>query len=153
MNYEELLNEADNNNLIVKEKNLLANAGRIKNNHIAIKKDLLTKAKACVLAEELGHYYTSVGDILDTSDVSNRKQELRARLWAYNKQIGLKGIIDCYRSGCHSVYDMAEHLDVTERFLLDAIACYRNKYGEYTKVDSYIICFEPSFYVLDKKGS
>ena len=32
MNYEELLIEADSNNLITKEKPLLANAGRIKGN-------------------------------------------------------------------------------------------------------------------------
>ena len=50
MNYEELLIEADSNNLITKEKPLLANAGRIKGNRIAIKQDLPTqKEKACVL--------------------------------------------------------------------------------------------------------
>ena len=91
MNYEELLIEADTNNLITKEKPLLANAGRIKGNRIAIKKDLPTqREKACVLAEELGHFFTSSGNILDTSDISNRKQEARARLWAFNRQVGLR---------------------------------------------------------------
>ena len=119
MNYEELLIEADSNNLITKEKPLLANAGRIKGNRIAIKQDLPTqKEKACVLAEELGHFYTSTGNILDMSDTSNRKQELRARLWAYNKQIGLRGLIDCYKANCKSIHEMAEYLDVTEEFLL-----------------------------------
>lgn len=88
MNYEELLIEADNNELITKEVPLYANAGRIKGNRIALKKDIPTQPeKACVLAEELGHYYTSTGNILDMEDVRNRKQELRARFWAYNKQI------------------------------------------------------------------
>lgn len=45
--------------------------------------------KSCVLAEEIGRRYTTIGDILDQNDMNNRKQELRARLWAYNKQIGL----------------------------------------------------------------
>ena len=134
MNYEELLIEADSNNLIAKEKPLLANAGRIKGNRIAIKKDLPTQTeKACVLAEELGHFYTSTGNILDMSDTSNRKQELRARLWAYNKQIGLRGLIDCYKANCKSIHEMAEYLDVTEEFLLEAIECYRSKYGVYAK--------------------
>ena len=125
MNYEELLIEADSNNLITKEKPLLANAGRIKGNRIAIKKDLPTQTeKACVLAEELGHFYTSTGNILDMSNTSNRKQELRARLWAYNKQIGLRGLIDCYKANCKSIHEMAEYLDVTEEFLLEAIECY-----------------------------
>lgn len=35
--------------------------------------------KACVLAEELGHHYTAVGDIIDQSYYSNRKQELRGK--------------------------------------------------------------------------
>ena len=43
--------------------------------------------KACVLAEELGHHYTSVGDIIDMENAQNRKQERQARLWAYNKLI------------------------------------------------------------------
>ena len=150
MNYEELLIEADNNNLITKEKPLLANAGRIKGNRIAIKKDLPTqKEKACVLAEELGHFYTSTGNILDMSDTSNRKQEQRARLWAYNKQIGLQGIIDCYNSRCRTLHDMAEHLDITEEFLSEAIDCYKRKYGICIKVDNYIIGFQPTLYVLE----
>ena len=37
--------------------------------------------KASVLAEELGHYYTTVGNILDQEDAGNRKQEHKARTW------------------------------------------------------------------------
>lgn len=151
MNYEELLIEADSNNLITKEKPLLANAGRIKGNRIAIKQDLPTqKEKACVLAEELGHFYTSTGNILDMSNTSNRKQELRARLWAYNKQIGLRGLIDCYKANCKSIHEMAEYLDVTEEFLLEAIECYRSKYGVYAKLDNYFIGFIPTLYIIEE---
>lgn len=150
MNYEELLIEADNNNLITREKSLSANAGRIRGNRIAIKKDLPTqKKKACVLAEELGHFYTSSGNILDMSDISNRKQEARARLWAFNRQVGLRGLIDCYKNRCLTLHDMAEHLDVTEQFLQDAIDCYRSKYGLYVQVDNYVIGFQPTLYVME----
>lgn len=117
MNYEDLLIEADNNNLITKEKPLLANAGRIKGNRIAIKRDLPTQVeKACVLAEELGHFYTSSGNIIDQEDVSNRKQERTARLWAYNKQIGLSGLVHCFENRCRNIHEMANHLGVTEIF-------------------------------------
>ncbi len=113
-------------------------------NIIALNCSIQTKKeKACILAEELGHYYTSYGDILDQSAVNNRKQEYRARLWAYNKLIGLTGIIRAYEYGCHNLYSMADHLDVTEEFLHDAIKYYRGKYGEYTTLDNYIIYFEP----------
>lgn len=150
MNYEELLIEADNNNLITREKSLSANAGRIRGNRIAIKKDLPTqKEKACVLAEELGHFYTSSGNILDMSAVGNRKQEARARLWAFNRQVGLRGLIDCYKNRCLTLHDMAEHLDVTEQFLQNAIDCYRSKYGLYVQVDNYVIGFQPTLYVME----
>ena len=150
LNYEELLIEADDNKLITKEMPLRANAGRIKGNRIAIKKDLETQTeKACILAEELGHYYTSTGNILDANDTNNRKQELRARTWAYNKQIGLQGIIACHKAKCRNIHDMAEHLDVTEQFLHDAINCYRSKYGTSINIDNYIIIFEPTLYVVE----
>nr|DAJ42845.1 MAG TPA: IrrE protein [Caudoviricetes sp.] len=83
------------------------------------------------------------------SDDSNRKQELRARLWGYNKLIGLHGIISCYKTGCQTAYDMAEHLGVTEEFLLEALQCYRNKYGVCIKFDNYVIYFEPRLSVLE----
>lgn len=91
MNYEALLIEADNQQLVAREKPLNANGGRIKGNRIAIWKDLPTQTeKACVLTEELGHYHTTSGSILDQSNVVNRKQEQRSRLLAYNRQIGLR---------------------------------------------------------------
>ena len=60
MTYEELLTESDSMNLIVKEKDIPGYGGRICNNRIAIHKGLSSQSeKACVLAEELGHYHTT----------------------------------------------------------------------------------------------
>lgn len=82
MTYEALLEYADTQNLIVREKYIPGYAGRIYDNRIAIHKDIKTQSeKACVLAEELGHYHTNYGDVLDQSDIRNRKQEYKARLW------------------------------------------------------------------------
>lgn len=112
---------------------------------IAIRNNIdTTTEKACVLAEELGHHHTSVGNILDLEDISNRKQERQARLWAYNKQIGLRGLIDAYEHGCQSRYEIAEYLEVTDEFLADCIECYRQKYGIGTTVDNYYIMFIPN---------
>lgn len=118
------------------------------NGCIAIEQGLSSNEKSCILAEELGHHYTTVGNILDQSSVSNRKQELRARMWAYNKLIGLLGIVKSYEHGCRSLYDMAEYLEVTEEFLKDALERYRQKYGMYTVVDNYIIYFEPGLGIV-----
>lgn len=149
MDYTELLIEADTNNLITKEKPLRANKGRIKGNRIAIRKGLTETEKKCVLAEELGHHYTTSGDILEESTVSDRKQEQQARTWAYNKLIGLMGIVDSYKAGCHNAHEMAEYLNVTEEFLTEALERYRSKYGSYTTIDNYVIFFEPHLGVLE----
>lgn len=106
-----------------------------------------TREKACVLAEELGHHHTTVGNISDLSVPENRKQERKARLWAYNNQIGLHGLVNAYRHGCTSRHEIAEYLDVTEDFLQEAIDCYRDKYGVSTTVDGYCIIFIPSLTV------
>lgn len=106
--------------------------------------------KTCVLAEELGHHHTSVGNILDMDDIRNRKQERQARLWGYNKLIGLSGIINAFRAGCHNRHEMAEQLDVTEEYLQECIDCYREKYGICTEVDNYTIYFIPNLAVMEK---
>lgn len=144
MEYEALLVEADNEGLTVKEMPMKYNNGRIKGNRIAIRKDIDTSAeKACVLAEELGHHHTSVGDILDLSDAGNRKQERQARLWGYNKLIGLSGLIKAYEAGCQNRFEVAEYLEVTEEYLENCIDAYRNKYGVGIAVDNFYIMFIP----------
>lgn len=144
MNYEQLLTAADQEGLLVKEQPLTEHDGLIRGRRVAIRQKIATqKEKSCVLAEELGHYYTSSGDILDQSKVENCKQEYRARLYGYNLKIGLTGLIRAYESGCRNLYEMAEYLDATEEYLMEAIDCYKSKYGLCTSIDNYIIYFEP----------
>ena len=117
---------------------------------VAIRQDITTAEKSCVLAEELGHHRLTVGNILNQDDVSNRKQERIARFWAYNKRIGLSGIIQGYRHHCRSRHELADCLDVSEEFLAEALECYREKYGLYVEVDGYVIQFDPVLTVYEK---
>ncbi len=118
----------------------------------AISNDIDTNAeRACILAEEMGHHYTSAGNIIDQTDEQNRKQEFRARMWAYNEMVGLIGIIDAYKNGCRNSYEVAEYLEVTEEFLNDALNTYKDKYGVYTIVDNYAIYFIPALLVLKRE--
>lgn len=150
MTYEELLIEADSSGISVKELPLQSGDGRCKGRRIAIRKDIPTLAKkADVLAEELGHYHTSVGNILEQSDTENRKQERIARLWAYDKMIGLAGIIQGHRAHCQNRHEFAECLGVTEEFLQEALDCYREKYGVCVNIDGYTIFFEPCLAVME----
>ena len=144
MTYEELLIEADKAGLTVREKPLRESDGRINGRRIAIRRNIpLLKQKACVMAEELGHWFTSTGDILCMDEVENRKQEYKARLWAYNHQIGLVGLISAAKAGCRNAYETAEHLGVTEEFLQECLAVNKSKYGIFTMVDNWIIRFDP----------
>mgnify|MGYP004698803027 CR=1 FL=1 len=152
MTYEELLNECNDKGLIVKEKPLKYHDGRIKGIRVAIRDNIPTSVqKACVLSEELGHFETSVGDILDMNSVSNRKQEIKARAWAYDKLINLQGFINAFEHNCTNLYETAEFLEVTEEFLIEAIQLYQTKYGQYASVDNYTIFFNyPNIGIIKK---
>lgn len=144
MGYENLLNECSNLGINVKEVVLKSSDGRCKGNRIAINKNLSTQTeKKCVLAEELGHYHTTYGDILDQTKIENIKQEIIARRWGYEKLVGIVDIINAHRNGIRNRYELAEFLDVTEEFLNDAIEYYKCKYGICYKIDTYLIYFEP----------
>ncbi|MDD7219167.1 MAG: hypothetical protein PUI16_04155 [Clostridia bacterium] len=79
MTYEQLLDTAEKNGLEVKGQPIIEYDGLIRNNRIAIRKNIETDAeKSCVLAEKLGHYYTSSGNIIDLQDARNQKQERKA---------------------------------------------------------------------------
>ena len=150
MTYEELLKEADSEELIVREKDIPGYGGRIYKNRIAIHKGLSTSTeKACILAEEIGHHYTAAGNIIDLQDIRNIKQEQKGRIWAYDKMIGLIGIINAYERHCLNRSEMAEFLDVTEEFLQDALNYYKQKHGVFTVIDHYVVYFEPHLSVVE----
>ena len=145
MNYESLLAEADQNGIDVVDYDF--KSPRIKGLYcdgtVALSRASTETEKACILAEELGHYHTTVGDILDQSPAANQKQELHARAWAYHKCLHLGDIVRAFKYGCRNRYELADYLGVTEAFLQDGINYYKGKYGPYTKYGNYIIYFEP----------
>lgn len=145
--YEELLDEASNEGIMIYDNYDMTDTrfkGLYCDGSVALSKDLVTAADhVSIMAEELGHHYTTTGNITDQSNSDNRKQEAHARLWAYNKVIGMSGIISAYKSGCRTVSDIAEHLTVSEEFLKDAIEKYKDKYGLYVIYDHYVIYLDP----------
>lgn len=99
----------------------------------------------CVIAEELGHYHTSCGNLLsgDTDRIVVLQQESRARRWAFEKLIPLEKFIEAYNNGIRNSYELSQFLDVTEEFLEECICNYKGKYGMYKVSGKYIIYFEP----------
>lgn len=145
--YEQLLEKARRENLTVFEKYDLSETrlkGLYYDGAAALSKELRTNAeKNCILSEELGHHLTSTGNILDLGDKQNLKQELKARVWAYDQTIGLSRIAAALQYGCANLYEIAEYLNVTEEFFAEALNYYQSKYGLCAREDNYIIYFEP----------
>lgn len=147
--YEELLNESEAAGLTVKECQLRHSDGITVGKKIGIRSGQTSTEKACILAEEMAHAEYTVGNILDQSDVSNRKQELLARAKAYDRLIGISGLIAAHQHGCQSQYEAAEFLEVTEEFLKEAVECYRKKYGPGVMRGKYMVMFEPTLAVIE----
>lgn len=147
-----MLEEARLQNIfIIENSKFKSNSkGLIHNDVIGLSDKIRTnKERSCVLAEELGHYYINTGDILNSKDLNNSKQEHLGRMHAYNRLIGLTGIIKAYKAGCQNQYETAEFLNVTEDFLSNAILAYKNKYGTYTTIDNYAVYFIPALGVME----
>lgn len=123
--YEELLQEATESGVSVYVRDIGRLEGLYVDNAIALSdKIACTDRKACVLAEELGHHALTVGDISDQTKIENVKQEYKARKWAYNKLVPVEDIIMALQNGHGEVYDMAEYLNVDEKFLRECLAHY-----------------------------
>lgn len=120
--YEQLLTEYDND-LIICEESMISH-GLYCDGCVWINESLPTAQKVSVLAEEIGHYMTSVGNILDQSDINNAKQERQARVWAFNKIIPIERITEAAAKGYTQIYEMAEYLDVDEKFLREGLEYY-----------------------------
>ncbi|MEG0297121.1 MAG: hypothetical protein RR620_10400 [Clostridium sp.] len=151
MTYEELLISAENEGIEVVEVTF---KGTGKGLHIEdtifINKDISDIEKRCVLSEELGHYKTTYGNILDFNNPYSSKQENIARRWSYEKILGIIDIIRAFESGSRNRYEVSNFLNVTETFLDESINYYRSKYGLFFEIDNYIVYFEPNFGVMKK---
>ena len=148
MTYEKLLEEYEYK-IRIKELPLKYNLkGLYINGTILIDSNMNDTEKCCILAEEIGHHCTSYGNILDQDKVNNRKQEIIARRWGYNKIIGIVDLINAWNHGINNRYDLAKYLNVTESFLLETVEYYKVKYGQYYEIDGYCIMFEPNLNII-----
>lgn len=143
MGYEILLKKADELGLIVKEADLRTKDGFCKGNRIAISKKLNDIEKRCVLAEEIGHFKTTTGDITDQTTIENRKQELKARRYGHNLLIEPVDFVCAFKFGITSKYELAEFLKVTEIVLDEIISNFKMKYGIGHRIDNYYLQLEP----------
>jgi len=145
MTYDQLIQAAEDDDIEVMEVSFKGGLkGLYSDNVISINSKIQTSIeKKCILIEELGHHYKTAGNIIDLKNVCNRKQELKARNWSYERLVPLKSLIKASYNGCTDLYELAEYLDVTEEFLKDTLNYYESKFGLFTEVGDYCIYFSP----------
>ena len=146
MDYEKLLSEYDDQVLVFEKPQI--NNGYYSDGIIVIKDSLPVDEKNCTLAEELGHYHTTHGNILDQSKIINIKKESIARRWAYRKLLPLEVFIKSFENRRLNKFDMTEDYEVTEEFLEASIHYYRLKYGAGINIGNYSIMFEPYLQIV-----
>lgn len=98
-----------------------------------------------ILAEEIGHYETTYGDITNLNDIRNWKLELVARRWGYEKIVSLDKLIECHEMGYKSVEEVCVHLEITDKYLKTSIEHYFSRYGLSALHRGYEIFFDPLF--------
>ena len=142
--YEELLQQATDAGVKVYTAPLVGHAGLYSDGVILLSDMLQTTAeKTCVLAEELAHHFTACGDITGTSALAV-KQEIQGRRAAHEILVPIEKLVEAMTSGvCRSRYEVAEYLEVTEEFLVEALEHYRMKYGSYVPAEDVHLFFEP----------
>lgn len=110
---------------------------------ILIDKSLSDTEKLENLYEELGHLKFTYGNILDQSSFNNRKFENYARRYGYENALPLNKIIDAYKYGVSSLYELAEYVQLSEEYVYTVLQHYKSKFGLSTCHNGHLICFEP----------
>ena len=149
--YEELVTQAHELGISVYElDSFKGKSGFYFDNVILINTNLTDKEKICIMYEELGHHFTTYGDISDQNNIENRKQELIARRWGYDQAIKITHLISAYNNGLKEKFETSEFLDITGDFLEGTLQHYKNKYGVYLEINDYYIFFEPTINIVPK---
>lgn len=82
--------------------------------------------RRCIMAEELGHHFTSAGICIpgkrefycymERSEIS--RMEYKALQWAANYLMPDHDLLDVIKSGLYEKWELADHFNVTEEFAL-----------------------------------
>jgi Zn-dependent peptidase ImmA (M78 family) len=126
---------------------------------IGINKNITSDQRlfTCVLAEELGHHFTTVGDCAaEYYSYSDRlivnKKETLALKWATERLLPIEEIVQAIKSRIFEFSDMASFLQVTEQFLLKRFEfiSLRQPYIEIEKTKVIMLTKLPCIYLMNR---
>ncbi|MDF2530875.1 MAG: hypothetical protein K0Q65_456 [Clostridia bacterium] len=134
----------DDEKIEVIEKNMTGkNKGFYADNTMMLDTKMSSSEKRCKIGEELGHHFTSAGDIISQDTILNVKQERKARVWGYENLVPLNLLVEAINYPCQSKRDLAEYFLVTECYIEEALDHYKARYGDKMTFNEYIISFKP----------
>jgi len=111
---------------------------------MAISPGLTLAERTCVTYHEAGHHCT----MQEPGQAS--RNESRADRWAAKRLVPVQSLIDALKNGCRNLYDVAEHIGVSENFLYKTLDIYRMLHGEYYETGEWVIAFRPTLFVLNR---
>lgn len=151
--YERLITEVEKEGAAVVELNCGTNKrfGKCYNNKVFINSNMPETQKTEVLAEEYGHFKTTVGDITDLTDIRNLKMERIARTYAYEILCSMDKLIAVINKGATNLDEICDALTVSPKFFHEAINHYKCKYGLYYEYNNYIFHFDDNAFYIHKK--
>lgn len=117
---------------------------------IALSDALESEERLPVMAEEVGHHFTSSGNLCRVCSHEYERQEYRARGWGYRCVLPLDQIGDAYVACDANAPSMSEYLSVPASYLENAISYYRGKHGVSHSTERFNYRFEPYFVVTKK---
>lgn len=123
---ESLISEYNELNFIFKNDMPYGLNGLINKKDVYLNNKLPFNQLYATLAEEIGHHETACVDIVDQTNISKRKHELRGRQWSYRKLVPyekLKKYIE-NNEAVHR-YELAEVFGVPDNIIDEAVNLYR----------------------------
>lgn len=138
---EELMAAYSNINYIFDEKMPDGQSGLYVDNYVYLNPRQSPQQLVGTVAEEIGHYLTTIGNIIDQDTNLKRKQERQARDIGASLVVSPSDIIDCYENGCKTIDDCVIHLGVTNQVFEDAISYYARRFNGIKTENGYTIFF------------
>lgn len=111
--------------------------GLIYDNDVYINQHHSVEEQTGYVAEELGHAYTTIGDISELKNRADKRQERQARRWGMNQLVSPKDLVKFAEDSQTTVYEVAEDLEITPEYLLDGLQNIREQYGEQFRYKEY----------------
>lgn len=109
------------------------------------------RSRAAILAEEFGHFMTSVGDTVRGADqIRIQRAEDRAMRSAVDMLISPEAVIYAIKDGVRNWFELSEALDLPENFLRKAVEVWKKQFGPvYTTEDSVLWLDPLSLHLCD----